>query len=248
MKQSLFAAALLAAVSAYGSAAIAATIVAPGTSQDSVNKSLTVGTGTQVKNVETVNGSIQLESQSNAEEVETVNGSIQVGDNVGVATLETVNGSIVAGSGLQVSGDVETVNGRITIGIGSTVQGSVSTVNGGVTLDQVTVTGDAETVNGVLQFRGSRIGGNAEMVNGRIEVVDGSIVAGDLIVRKSKGNNWNWGREPKPPVVVVGPGSEVRGRLLIENDRTKLFVHESARIGAVEGVQATRYSGNDVPE
>ena len=248
MKQSLFAAALVAAVSAYGSASIAATIVAPGTSEDSVNKSLTVGSNTQVKNVETVNGSIQLENQSTAEEVETVNGSIQVGENVSVSTLETVNGSIVTGSGLKVSGDVETVNGRIEIGGGSTVQGSVSTVNGRVTLEQVTVTGDAETVNGGLQLQGSRIGGNAEMVNGRIELVDGSIVAGDLIVRKPKGNNWNWGKQPKPPVVIVGEGSEVRGKLLIENDRTRLFVHENARIGTVEGVQATRYSGAEAPE
>ena len=93
MKQHVFAAALVAAVSAYGSALAAATIVAPGTSEDSVNKSLTVGAGTEVKDVETVNGSIDVQDQSSAQEVSTVNGSIDVGNNVSVSTLETVNGN-----------------------------------------------------------------------------------------------------------------------------------------------------------
>jgi hypothetical protein len=247
MKKQLLVAALVAALSAHGGAVLAATIVAPGTSQDSVNKSLTVGTGTQVKDVETVNGSIEIEGKSSAEEVATVNGSIDVGDDVSVRSLETVNGSIRAGSGLKVAADVETVNGRIEVGAGSAVQGSVSTVNGRVVLQQSSVAKDVETVNGGLSFENVRIGGNVELVNGRADVLAGTIVAGDLIVHKPKGN-WGWGSKSKPPVVVIGDGSEVAGRILVENDEAKVYVHENARVGAVEGVQAIRYAGSSAPE
>lgn len=247
MKQHVFAAALVAAVSAYGSALAAATIVAPGSSEDSVNKSLTVGAGTEVKDVETVNGSIDVQSKSSAQEVSTVNGSIDVGDDVSVSTLETVNGSIHAGSGLKVAQDVETVNGRIEIGAGSAIQGGVSTVNGRVTLEQTSVGKDVETVNGGLGFSNSRIGGNVELVNGRAEVLDGTIVAGDLIVRKPKGN-WSWGSKSKPPVVIIGAGSEIVGRILVENEDAKVYVNDTARIGAVEGVTVTKFSGSKAPE
>jgi DUF4097 and DUF4098 domain-containing protein YvlB len=246
MNKLLLPAALVAALSVSGVVA-AATIVAPGTSHDSVNKSLTVGSGTQVKDVETVNGSIEVESKSSAAEVETVNGSIDVGDDVSVESLATVNGSIRAGSGLKVSADVETVNGRIEIGAGAAIQGSVSTVNGRVQLQQSSVARNVETVNGGLSLDNARIGGNVELVNGRADLREGTIVAGDLIVRKPKGN-WGWGKKSKPPVVVIGAGSEVGGRVIIENEEAKVYVHESARVGAVEGVQATRYSGTSAPE
>lgn len=238
---------VLALFAALGGSAIAATVVAPGTSGDSVNKSLTVKAGTAVNDVETVNGSIDLESKSSADGVETVNGSIDVGDDVKVTHLETVNGSIRAGTGLTSSGDIETVNGRIELGSGSSIQGSVSTVNGKVTLNQVSVAKNAETVNGGLMLKNSRIGGNVEMVNGRAEIVDGSIVGGDVIVRKPKGN-FGWGWKSKAPVVVIGPGSEVRGRVLIENDSTKLYVSDSARVGSIDGVKAITFSGAEAPE
>jgi hypothetical protein len=238
---------ILALMTAFAGSVWAATVVAPGTSGDSVNKSLTVRAGTAVKDVETVNGSIDLESKSSADGVETVNGSIDVADDVSVSKLETVNGSIRVGSGLKTTGDVETVNGRIEVGAGSTIQGSVSTVNGRVTLDQVSVSKSAETVNGGLLLRASRIGGNVEMVNGRAEVLDGTIVGGDIIVRKPKGN-WGWGGKSKAPVVVIGPGSEVRGQIRIENDATKLYISDSARVGSVEGVKAISYSGAEAPE
>ena len=122
------------------------------------------------------------------------------------------------------------------------MQGSVSTVNGRVTLDQVAVTENAESVNGGLELKNCRIGGNVEMVNGRSEVIDGTVVAGDVVIHKTKGG-WSWGSKPKPPVLVIGAGSEVRGRIVVENPDAKVFVHESARIGTIEGAQATRYSG-----
>ena len=158
-----------------------------------------------------------------------------------------MSASIRTGSGLKVAHDVETVNGRIEIGAGSAIQGSVSTVNGRVRLEQTSVAKDVETVNGGLDFSNSRIGGNVELVNGRAEILDGTIVAGDLIVRKPK-RNWSWGGKSKPPVVIIGAGSEVVGRILIENDETKVYVNQTARVGAVEGVSVISFTGSQAPE
>ncbi len=248
MNENKFVNALLAAlVVGVATPVIAATVVAPGTSGDSVNKSLSVADGTAVQSVETVNGSIEVGSGATANSVETVNGSVKVGNDVSVESLETVNGSVVAGSNLKVKGNVETVNGRIEIASGGSIEGSVETVNGKVSLDNVSVAQNVETVNGGLDFKASRIGGNVEMVNGRIDLAAATIVAGDLVVAKNKSFGWSWGSKPKPPVVVIGEGSEVRGRILIENEATKLYVHQNARIGEVVGVTAQRFSA-EAPE
>ncbi len=64
MNERRFVKALVAALAigaVYSSGAIAATIVEPGTSESSVNKSIKVGEGTDVKDLGTVNGSIRLD-------------------------------------------------------------------------------------------------------------------------------------------------------------------------------------------
>lgn len=244
MNENKFAFALIAALAAsLGSAAHADTIVAPGESKDSVNKSLRVEAGTAVKDVDTVNGSIDIEDRASAGEVETVNGSIDLGDGVSVISIEAVNGNIDGGRETKVRDSVETVNGSIELRAGSGVDGSVTTVNGSIDLQQTTVAKNVETVNGVLDLRATRIGGNVELVNGRAEVIDASTVSGDIVVHKSKNTGWNWGSKPKPPVVIVGEGSEVRGKIIAENPDTKVYLHETARVGGVEGVSATRYAG-----
>jgi DUF4097 and DUF4098 domain-containing protein YvlB len=222
----------------------AATVVAPGTSEDSVNKSLTVADGTSVKDVDTVNGNIDIGNKAVAAEVSTVNGSIEVGDDVSVDSLETVNGSIESGSNLRTRHNVETVNGSIELGAGSGVEGSVSTVNGPISLRNVSVTENVETVNGALDLSAARIGGNVELVNGRLDLQDASVVAGEIRVRKPQNSGWGWGNKRKPPIVIIGEGSEVRGKILIENEETKLYVHQNARVGAIEGATAQRYSGS----
>ncbi len=247
MNQKHLAAVLIGALVAIGAPVVASTVVGIGTSADSVNKSLEVQSGTTVKDVETVNGSIVVSNGAVAETVETVNGSIRVGDDVSVDSLESVNGSIVAGGQLKVKEGIETVNGRIDIGPGSSVGGKVETVNGHVNLEQVTVGAGVETVNGGIALKASRVAGDVSMANGRIELADASVVGGDIVVQKPKSSGWNWGAKPKPPIVVIGENSEVRGEIRIENEATKLYVHENARIGKVTGATAQRFSA-EAPE
>jgi hypothetical protein len=226
---------------------MAGTVVAPGTGKGTVNKSLEVEPGTVVKDVETVNGSIEVGDGGSADEVSTVNGSIRLGNRVGARSIETVNGAIRAGDALTVADDIETVNGSIEIGTGAAIGGSLATVNGSIRASQGEVREDVETVNGKLGLSAMRIGGDVELVNGRVELMDGSVVAGDVRVRESKRSGGWWGSKPKPPVVIIGAGSEVRGRIVIENPDTRLYVHETARVGAVEGATAQPFQA-EAPE
>jgi hypothetical protein len=45
---------------------------------------------------------------------------------------------------------------------------------------------------------------------------------------------------------VIGPDSEVVGAIVFKRE-VELFVHESARIGRVDGAEAKRYSGSELP-
>jgi hypothetical protein len=45
---------------------------------------------------------------------------------------------------------------------------------------------------------------------------------------------------------VIGPNSEVVGPMVFKRE-VELFVHESARIGRVEGAEAKPYSGSELP-
>lgn len=217
--------------------AYAATAVVAGTSESTVNKSITVADNTEVKDVDSVNGAIRIGDGASVRNAETVNGSIRFGSNARTGSAETVNGRIEAGAGFIAEGDLETVNGSITLGSGAAVGGSIESVNGTIDLDQATVGQDLKLVNGSIETRASRIGGDVVTVNGSVELMAGTIVDGDLIVKKSKGSNW-WGSSKKGPTIVIGANSEVRGMIRVENEYTKLYVDPSARVGRIEGVEA----------
>ncbi len=240
MNEQRFVKALVAALAVgvvYGSSAIAATIVAPGTSESSVNKSITVGDGTEVKDLGTVNGSIRVGHNSSVDDVETVNGAIRFGENARADSVETVNGRIEAGAGFVASGNLETVNGSIRLGKGASVQGSVETVNGSIKLTQAEVGRNLRVVNGSIEVSGSHVGGNLQTTTGSIELTDGTVIDGDVLIKKPRGNwGWSWGKK-KGPTVVIGANVEVKGRIIVENEDTKLFIDPSAKVGGVDGIQ-----------
>lgn len=220
-----------------GGSALAATIVEPGTSESSVNKSITVGDGTEVRDLDTVNGSIRVGDNSSAEDVETVNGAIRFGKNARADSVETVNGRIEAGDGFVASGSLETVNGTIRLGSGASVQGSVETVNGGIELTQADVRQNVKMVNGSMEVRASHVGGNVQTTNGGIELTDGTVVDGDVLIKKPRsGWGFSWGKK-KGPTVVIGANVEVKGRILVENEYTKLYIDPTAKVGGIEGIE-----------
>lgn len=197
------------------------------TSIDKVNGSIRTEQGRAYDSLETVNGSITLAAQVQAESVETVNGSISLNEGARAESVETVNGSISFGASSQ-AGSAETVNGSIRLDRGAAVQRGVETVNGAIRLEAATIGGDVATVNG------------------DITLLDGSRIAGGITIEKPSTGWFNWGGNPRVPKIVIGPNSEVVGPMVFKRE-VELFVHESARIGRVEGAEAKRYSGSDLP-
>jgi hypothetical protein len=189
---------------------------------DKVNGSITVEAGQQVGNLDTVNGSIRIGSGARTGSAETVNGSITVSEDVQAGGLSTVNGSIKAGTNGRFSDGIETVNGGIYVDRGGVIGGKI------------------ETVNGAIGLVGTQVGGGIETVNGDVTVGADSHVKGGLHYTKP-GHQW-FSMNTRDPRVVIGPNAVVEGPLVFERKVT-LYVHNTARIGAVTGATAVRYAG-----
>ena len=190
-----------------------------------VNGSVSADAGQAYGDLETVNGSVSIAAGATVEDASTVNGSITVGDKAQAASLETVNGAIRIGKDVQVRKDVETVNGSIFTDRGTTIGGNV------------------DTVNGAIGLVGTQLAGGIETVNGDITVGIGSHVKGGIKVEKPRG----WSMKPRrDPRIIIGPNAVVEGPLVFERPVT-LYVHTSARIGAVTGATAKPYSTDTAP-
>ena len=194
----------------------------------SVNGSVTVGEGAIVTGeVSTVNGTIRIHDDARVQDVSTVNGALRVSSGVRAKNLSTVNGSIRVDENVTIDGWIEAVNGSIGVRKGSKVAKSVSNVNGEIELVASEVHGDLATVNG------------------DIELSEGAILHGDIIVEKPGG--WHFGfRKSWAPIIVIGPDSRVLGKIRLERE-VKLYISDTAEVGGVEGVMsmsdAIRFSG-----
>jgi hypothetical protein len=189
----------------------------------SVNGRIEVGDGLKVGNVKTTNGRISLGEAVIAGTVRTTNGRIAVGDGSEVEDIRTTNGSIQV-QGVNVDGDIRTTNGSIKASDNTKVEGHVITSNGGIYLDHTTV------------------GNDVRLRNGSVNLSD-SLVKGDIIIEED--NSWSlfsWGNNKKPRV-IIGPNSEVKGSVIARQD-IELYIHESAKVGSIEGAEAEYYSGD----
>lgn len=194
---------------------------------DKVNGGITAQAGQAYGDLSTVNGGITLEPGARAADVETVNGGIEAGDDVTTADVSTVNGGIRFGQRARIEGSVETVNGGIYVDRGGSVLRGLATVNGAIGLVDADVGGDIQTANG------------------DVTVGAGSHVRGGLHVEKPSRMGLRWGK-PRVPRIVIGPGAVVEGPLVFERE-VLLYIHASARTGAISGATARRYEGDHAP-
>jgi hypothetical protein len=180
-----------------------------------INQSVTVDAEQQVGDVSSVNGSIRLAKGAQAEEVTTVNGSIELDNGVTVSEAATVNGGIRLGSDVTVNGELSTVNGGIRINAGSVVAHNVETVNGRVHLKSAVIRQDIVTSNG------------------DIDIVDGAIVEGDIIVEGRR--RW-WDRlfdwNNRPPTITVDTRSSIQGDIHIYRE-VRLEIEDGAVVGDI---------------
>ncbi len=159
-----------------------------------INRSISIDSEEIVGDLSSVNGGIRIAGGASAEKVSTVNGSVDIDDGVQLRSATTVNGGISVGSNVSISDSLETVNGGISTRNGTTIGGSV------------------ETVNGRVRLRNTEVGGNVETSNGDIDVLDGSWIEGDIVI---KGRRHWWDRffdfSNRLPEITIDFGSEVIG-------------------------------------
>lgn len=205
---------------------------------------LSVGNVFATEDISKVNGGINTESGQTYGDLETVNGSIHVASGATTDSAGTVNGGISVGE-KAVTGKLETVNGGIKLERDVTVNGSIETVNGSIFVDRGGKVKDGvETVNGAIGLVATQLGGGIETVRGDVTVGVDSHVAGGLRVQKSRGM---FNVEPKrDPRIVIGPNAMVEGTLVFERP-VKLYVHKTARIGAVTGATAQSFDTPTAP-
>lgn len=193
-----------------------------------VNGSIHAEAGRSYGNLDTVNGGIRIDAKATTGSAETVNGGIDVGDGARTGGLETVNGGIRLGRDVQVDGGLEAVNGDLFADRGSRIREDVENVNGGIGLV------DAD------------VGGSIHTVRGDITVGVGSHVKGGIRVEKPQGNSYSWGKR-RPPRIVIGPDAVVEGALVFEYP-VVLYVHKTAKIGAVSGATAKTFDTPTAPK
>ena len=191
-------------------------------------------------------------------ELKTVNGEISVGKGYSLNDVKTVNGEIHLGPEI-IAKHVRTVNGDIALERGSVVD-SLRAVNGNVWVNNSKIVGDTRTVNGRIQTReNTHIGGSVTTSNGRITLFDtiverdvsmsdgkidlnNTVVKGNVVVREKR--FWDFfDFDIFSPKVIIGPNSIVEGDIIVQR-KAKLYVHESAKIASIEGVEAQYYSGD----
>ena len=213
----------------------------------SINKSVKVEAGAESDGATSVNGSISVgESATVTGNLKTVNGTIRVDRGASIQKASTVNGGLKLADNIK-SEDLSTVNGGITVGEESTVDGEIEAVNGRITVERGTVVSEGVgNVNGEIELEGAEIGGDVSTVSGDIELTDGTVVKGDIIVEEPSG--WSWGnKKSRTPRVVIGPGCRVEGTIVLER-KVELFISDSAEVGGVSGEMsmddAVRFSGD----
>ncbi|PPT74358.1 hypothetical protein XaplCFBP3122_16955 [Xanthomonas arboricola pv. populi] len=192
-----------------------------------VNGRISAEAGKVYGGLDTVNGSIEVGAGAQTRSVETVNGKIQIGDNARTGDVSTVNGAITLGQKVVVSGGLETVNGSVLVERGSRISGGVETVNGSIGLVE------------------TELGEGIETVNGDITVGVRSHVHGGIAVAKP---NFSFSFKPaRKPRVVIGPDAVVDGPLEFERE-VSLYVHRTAKIGAVTGATARSFDSDVAPK
>lgn len=205
--------------------ALAILMIACGASSDTgVNKSVYVGDGeTKRGSMRSVNGSVHVGNEAKVEgNLSTVNGAITVGENSEVGEISCVNGEISVDRNSRAK-EISCVNGSITVGADGEIDGDLSTVNGPIkTKLGSKIYGDMSTVNGHMYAQETMIAKNIETVNGDIELVESSLVKGNIVVDRDRRRPSS--RKFKELIITVDGGSKVKGNIEVKGDNPNVTV------------------------
>ncbi len=188
-----------------------------------VNGNVVVGRNAVVEDgqFKTINGNIDISEGAKVNDCTTVNGSVTVAKAATTGRLATVNGNLRLAESVRVLGDIKLVNGEAWLQEGSIVEG------------------DLNTIHGKIQMAGATVTGNVTNYSGGIRIMDGSVIEGSLRVRKPRGYE-----SDKTPTIIIGRDSEIHGSAVFERP-VRLFIHQSARIGNIQGAEPVSFSGDE---
>jgi predicted acyltransferase (DUF342 family) len=192
-----------------------------------VSGDIDVDAGVEAKSVNSVSGDVSLGANVSIEEATTVSGDLKVADKVKTHELTTVSGNLTVGRDAVIDGDVTSVSGNIFVDRGGRIDGDVTSVSGDIGLVQTEVKGD-------ITF-----------VSSDVTVGIGSHVKGRLHLKKPK--NAFSSKRSQPPRVVIGPNAVVDGPLDFELP-VKLYVHSTAKTGAISGATAISFDTPSAPK
>ncbi len=205
--------------------ALSTILLACGASSDTrINKSVYVGDGEHKSgSLRSVNGSVHVGNEASVDgNCTTVNGKIVVGENSEVREVSTVNGGISIDRNSKAT-EVSCVNGSISLGSDVEIDGDVSTVNGSIRCKiAVDIAGNLETVNGSMTTKETNIKGHIKTVNGDIDLLEKSIVHGDIVVNRVKkpSNHKNL----KKMTITIDSKSKVKGNIEVKGDEPNVTV------------------------
>jgi hypothetical protein len=184
---------------------------------------------TRTSGVTTVNPWIRIGNDAKVEgTLRSINGNLVIGDRARVAALSIVNGSIIGGEGVVVAGDIDSINGGVSFHRGSQVRGAISTINGSIELVGSSVV-DVRTVHGDVELR------------------NGSVVRGDIVIEKSTGNS----DRPWPLRILVSGGSVIEGDVIVEDPEFKaqLIVRDGGKVlGRVQNIEVVEEPAAEAPQ
>lgn len=192
-----------------------------------LDKPVQVKQGDWARSIYGVDSSVRLEDQARVRKVSTVDGDIILGRWARATALRTVDGNIVMGTGALCDGDVYNVDGAIHLSDDVRVDGNVGTLVGSIDVHGALVTGRLETVSGHI-----RLSGTTHVNHGIL-----------LSLPDPDSDDVD---EKRLPVVVVGPGVVVEGRIVARRGGT-LWVSRKATIGPVEGITVQWFDGAAPP-
>ncbi|HEY9253858.1 MAG TPA: hypothetical protein VIP30_04910 [Stenotrophomonas sp.] len=223
-------------------ALIAATPALAQQSQNKISGDIDIQAGEQSGSLATVSGDIHIASKAQTRSAHTVSGDITVDADATVGELVTTSGEVkIAEKGK--AGGAKSVSGSVTLGRNAVVDGDVTSVSGNVFADRGTrISGDVTSVSGSIGLVQTEVGGGIHFVSNDVTVGVGSHVKGGITLKKPQFSN-----QDRPPRVVIGPNAVVDGPLTFELP-VQLYVHSSAKIGAISGATAIKFSTDTPPK
>jgi predicted acyltransferase (DUF342 family) len=192
-----------------------------------VSGDIDVDAGVEAKSVNSVSGDVTIGANVTIDQATTVSGDLQVADKVRTGELTTVSGNLTVGRDAVIGGSVTSVSGSIFVDRGGKIEGDVTSVSGDIGLVQTEVTGD-------ITF-----------VSSNVTVGVGSHVKGHVQLKKPK--NVFGSKRSQLPRVVIGPNAVVDGPLDFEMP-VKLYVHSTAKTGAISGATAVSFDTPSAPK